>query len=349
MSTNFNSLRRSVLVVLALFALTAVATADGPAYDSFYVFGDSLADNGNIFIQTRALGLVPAVPPSESPNETYFLGRFSNGPVAFEYLWQRISGQPPGSPGALTPYLASPFAPATAALDFAFGGTGTDYFTQTPGGFYSPGLKGQIELFRFALRGRSPSPHALFALVTGANDYRDDPFNEPKEPEQVVRNISDAVRRLYELGARNIVVLNLPDLSLIPANRNPDGSPSEFWSALSSEHNRLLLKSLTKLARHLPGIKLVHVDTNADELFDLLPRDMDRMTPALDVLFPPDILNFPPEFRMSLCLFIDPGTCADVPTPPGFNVGSAFLFWDAVHPTTEAHRILADYIYSGLQ
>jgi phospholipase/lecithinase/hemolysin len=340
MATKFNSLKRSVIVVLALFALTAVATADGPAYDSFYVFGDSLADNGNIFIQTRAFGLEPAVPPSESPHQTYFLGRFSNGPVAFEYLWERISGQAPGSPGGLMPYLASPFG-RTAAVDFAFGGTGTDYFTQTPGGFYSPGLKGQIELFRFALRGRRPSRHALIALVTGANDYRDDPYNQPKEPEQVIANISDAVRRLYDLGARHIVVLNLPDLGQIPANRGPDGSPSEFWSALSSEHNRLLLEALTRLAPRLPGIKLVHVDTN--EVFGLLPSTMDRLMPALDVLFPPEYL--PPGFRMSLCLFINPATCADTPT---FDVGDHFLFWDAVHPATAAHRILAEHIYDGL-
>jgi phospholipase/lecithinase/hemolysin len=347
MKTTFGSLRpafakatarqATFCLTLAVIALTAVTAAEGTTYDSFYVFGDSLADNGNVFLETKALGMNPAVPPSESPHRTYFSGRFSNGPIAFEYLWGMLSGQPADSPGGLQPFLASPFAARTPAVSFAFAGTGTEYIDQTPGGFYAPGLKGQIELFRLALRGRRPSRHALFALATGANDYRIDPFNQPMEPEEVVGNLSDAVRRLYQLGARHIIVLNLPDLGRIPAN----SGMSEYWTELSNQHNRLLMESLTRLASRLPGIKLIHVDVN--QVFGLLPAEMDRTMPALDVFFPPEFL--PPGFRMSLCLFINPATCADVPT---FDTGARYLFWDAVHPTTEAYQVLAEHIYNGL-
>jgi phospholipase/lecithinase/hemolysin len=49
---------------------------------------------------------------------------------------------------------------------------------------------------------------------------------------------------------------------------------------------------------------------------------------------------------MSLGLFIDPATCADVPT---FQTNSQFLFWDVAHPTTDGHRVRGQYLYDELQ
>jgi hypothetical protein len=109
-------------------------------YNAFYTFGDSLADNGNDFIVTQALGFNPAVPPSTSPHRAYFNGRFSNGPVAFEYLWQRLTGRAPGSKDGLVPVLNFPFTARSKAINFAFGGSGTGFFDGTPGGFSIPGL-----------------------------------------------------------------------------------------------------------------------------------------------------------------------------------------------------------------
>ncbi len=99
----------------------------------------------------------PPVPPSTSPHRTYFEGRFSNGYVGFEYLWHRLTGHEPGSRLALKPFLAAPLIQQRAcAVDFAFGGTGTPYLDQTPGGFWSPGLKGQVELFGWRFLGENP-------------------------------------------------------------------------------------------------------------------------------------------------------------------------------------------------
>jgi phospholipase/lecithinase/hemolysin len=308
------------------------------AYDSFYAFGDSLADIGNVLITSQRLGADPAPPPSTSPHRTYYRGRFSNGPVAFEYLWQLVSGNPPESKGGLTPVMAAPMLGPSGAVNFAFGGTGTRYISQTPGGLYAPGLKGQVELFRTVLHRRTPSKRALYAIVTGSNDYRDDQFNQPMSPPEVVGNIVDAVQTLYQVGAREVMVLNMPDLGLLPGAGGP-GSPE---SELSAVHNMLLANALATLAAQRPLLRLTHVDIN--QVFALLPPGMDRSTPALDVMFPPETL--PPGFRMSLCLFIDPATCVDAPT---FNTNAAFLFWDVVHPTTDGHRVLGQYLYDELQ
>jgi phospholipase/lecithinase/hemolysin len=331
-------LRPLAAALLIVFSFTGPAAAQPRTYDSFYAFGDSLADIGNVLLRSQQLGIDPAPPPSISPHLTYNGGRFSNGPVAFEYLWELLSGQAPGSAGGLKAFLAAPILGPKGAVDFAFGGTGTPYVDQTPGGLYAPGLKGQVALFRLALRGRRPSTHALYAIVTGANDYRDDQFNQPMAPPDVVANIVDAVDTLYQLGARDVMVLNMPDLGLLPGGGGP-GSPE---SELSAFHNQLLANALTVLSAHRPKLRLIQIDIN--HVFALLPPGMDVTTPALDAMFPPESL--PPGFKMSLCLFIDPVTCADVPT---FETNSAFLFWDVVHPTTDAHRILGQYLYDTLQ
>src|SRR4026209_827911 len=92
------SLATSLLVVV-LFP--GAAAAQLRLYDSLYAFGDSLADNGHVLITSRLLGAAPAPPPSKTPRLADYKGRFSNGPVAFEYLWQFISGQAPHSAGGL--------------------------------------------------------------------------------------------------------------------------------------------------------------------------------------------------------------------------------------------------------
>ena len=56
-------------------------------------------------------------------------------------------------------------------MNFAFGGASTGLFNPAPGGMTVPGLKGPVSLFGLALGGRRPSPHALYTILAGANDY----------------------------------------------------------------------------------------------------------------------------------------------------------------------------------
>jgi phospholipase/lecithinase/hemolysin len=134
------------------------------------------------------------------------------------------------------------------------------------------------------------------------------------------------------------MVLNLPDLGLIPANIADPAAATQ----LSMLHNLLLKNALDQLAAQLPRLNLIQVD-----LFQLpsrLPPGMNFVVPALDFLFPPGP-PLPPGFFMSTCLFVDPATCADVPT---FNVPGTFVFWDVVHPTTVVHRALGEYLHERL-
>ena len=83
------------------FAMPPVLAAT-PQYEAFYVFGDSLSDTGNDYILTKLQKIDPTLPPSDTPHKTYYLGRFSNGPVATEYLWRQLHD---GAP--LTAFLSN--------------------------------------------------------------------------------------------------------------------------------------------------------------------------------------------------------------------------------------------------
>lgn len=336
--------------LLALVLAPAALFAQAGRYDSFYVFGDSLADTGNVWLTTRALRQQPALPPSESPNLTYFQGRFTNGPVAFEYLWHALSGHAPGTAGALVPYIASPVLGPKGAVNFAFGGTGTPILDQTPGGLYAPGLRGQVELFALGLRGRKPSKKALYAIVTGANDYSPTPYNTPIAPAEVVENISTAVRRLYSIGARDILLLSLPDIGLTP--QAIAAGTSAIGSQLTAEHNARLSEAVVQLQQRYGALKLRLVDAN--QVFASLRERIVTETgqplawafPALDALVP-----VPPTAPpTSACLFLTPTTCPDVPgvLADGTFPRPALLFWDVVHPTTDAHQALAVVLFEQL-
>lgn len=322
---------KSFAALLILVLLPSIASAQMPQFDSLYVFGDSLADTGNVLIQSEFLGAQPPVPP----RLTYDNGRFSNGFIGFEYLWNLL-GKPLEGPDALKPFLASPTIRGAAAINFAYGGTGTAYVDQTPGGMWAPGLKGQVELFRFALRGKKPSDRALYAIATGANDYRVDAFNVPMAPEQVVRNIEEAIVSLYRLGARNVIVLDLPDLGKLPF-----ADPAA--SGVTIAHNSLLYPMLANLQARLPRLHLIPIrlQTPFDELVDLM-GPIGSAIPALMALFD----GLPPP-GMALCLFVNPASCQDASAM--FNVPMGFLFWDVVHPTTEAYRHLGAYMHTQLE
>jgi phospholipase/lecithinase/hemolysin len=326
-----------VFVLSALIVATAwpLSAKKYVPYDSFYVFGDSLADTGNIQIATGHV-LSVAVPPSKSPHRAYYEGRFSNGPVAVEYLWELLIQHQSNPKHGVRPSLDAPGLAHHAAVNFAFGGSGTGFTTVTPDGSPVPGVRGQVETFRLTLNGRVPSRRALYTIVSGANDYL---RAQPLSPMEVVGNISDAIQTLYGLGAREIVVLNLPDLGRIPLTARSVQSSS--LSLLSAFHNDLLAGTVHGLASHLPDVDLTLIDVN--DVLRNLPVGMNTSIPAMDALLPPA----PDQMPASFCLFVgQPGsTCPNVPT---FEVGQHFLFWDAEHPTTSVHRLLGEHIYRKL-
>jgi phospholipase/lecithinase/hemolysin len=306
------------------------ALAAPPQYEAFYVFGDSLSDTGNDYILTKLQKLDPPLPPSDSPHKTYYLGRFSNGPVATEYLWRELRDG-----AALTPFLSNPSMSSPGGVNFAFGGSTSGYLNQMPGGLFVPGVLGQIELYRKALKGKQPKSKALYAVWTGANDYL---MGRTDQPGEVVANIVKAIQTLYSLGARDFLIPNLPDLGLTPMVQMT-GNGAEFL-ALTQSHNALLTQALNQLRPKMRGIRIFHVD-----LFTLsqsLLSDTEKVA-----IVPPALEFLAPGTGATECFVVDPSTCPEVNVtaelPPPH-----FAFWDMMHPTTFIHKLYGDAMRESL-
>ncbi|MEH1840638.1 MAG: SGNH/GDSL hydrolase family protein [Nostoc sp.] len=248
-----------------------------------YVFGDSLSDTGMVF---RATGeMYP-------PNPTYFQGRYSNGRVWIEYLAESL-------------HLSS-----KQTHNFAYGGATTGSVSNS----YVPSLLNQVQTF--TQTHRHPNPDALYVLWAGANDYLQG-VNNATIP---VKNVTTAINSLIDVGAKKILVANLPDLGQLPATRNSTNSVN--LSTLTQAHNQGLRRSLKILNQQHSDLEIVQLDINA------LYRD---------AIANPAAFNF--TNVSSPCLSGD-RTCSNP---------DLFLFWDGIHPTTAAHRIIGETAFSTIQ
>jgi phospholipase/lecithinase/hemolysin len=324
------SLCRRTFLVLFAASVTAAAHAAPPGYAAMYVFGDSLSDTGNDLAATTNR-MVPAIPPSVSPYATYWQGRFSNGPVAVEYLWQMVARK---GTAEVTPVLATTDLDKKSAVNFAFGGAGTglENLTPKPNQFLVPGLLGQVGIYKTAMSGKKPHPGSLYVVWAGANDYL---AELPVPPEVVVGNIAASIKALHAMGARDFLVPNLPDLGITPLVKARQ--QSALFTQLTKTHNEMLATALNGLSG-LPGIKIKRLDVFALGQTLVNSGSVNADVPALVVVSPdPTVVD---------CLFRDPSSCKDVPLnkpiPP-------FLYWDVLHPTTQVHGIIGSAMYNALQ
>ncbi len=167
-----------------------------------------------------------------------------------------------------------------------------------------PGLGGQVQ--NFVNANQKLDPNGLYVVWAGANDY----LYGATSPTIVLENLSQAVAAIANKGAKKILVANLPDLGKLPATRNNPNAGA--LSSLTKTHNSGLSNTLNQLSQKLqPDTAIVQLDAYA------LYREAIE-TPA----------KFGFTNVTSACL---EGSCSQP---------DRFLFWDGIHPTTAAHRIL---------
>ncbi len=202
--TNLRNRLLSALLVAGFIAATAAAQQPAPrSYSSYFFFGDSLTDNGNLFAA------------SGSPPPPYFQGRVSNGPTYAEYL----------RPG-LAPTLTAA-ASVKTNLNFAFAGA-----TATPGVTSPPNVGMQLGLYQ--LRGITAGANDMFVLLAGANDLLNTvavPATQNVTALTAMGNtaaqaVSGHVQSLLGLGAKNTFVVNLPNIANTPRFLTGSGAPA---------------------------------------------------------------------------------------------------------------------------
>jgi phospholipase/lecithinase/hemolysin len=173
---------------------------------------------------------------------------------------------------------------------------------------------------------RRTSSNTLITLEIGGNDVRDALFaaaaNQDPAPyiENAIKSVGDTLYALYMHGARQFLVLNVPDLGKTPAVRMIPGA-SGSASLLTNIFNENLLTVLRSINK-LPGstVKVLNIKGKLDDVIQ--HADDYGFTNATEACIKPNQAPFQCD------------------NPDGF------VFWDGIHPTEAMHEIVAQQAMS---
>ena len=267
------------------------------------VFGDSLSDNGNLYEYMKHQ--LPPTPP-------YYQGRFSNGPVWIENL--------------ISSYF--PENPSTHLLDYAFGGAGVSEEGEDDVLFT---LRREVSSYLLAHHDKA-SEDSLFVVWIGSNNYLGFPENVEQTLHDVHTGILHSLQRLVEKGAKHFLIVNIPNLGRTPAAIEFESV--DIMTHFSEEHNKLLSKAVDNFRLEYPDVEWLYYDMN--KAFE-------------------EVMQHPEDYGFTNIL----GTCVNsvvddiskssvlkmvASAKPKLNqdVCNGYLFFDLVHPTALAHKILGE-------
>ena len=302
--------RTKLLVSALALALAGSSVAQAQSFSDVVVFGDSLSDAGNVgFVDGN-----PATLPGSS---------FTTNP---DSVYAEIVAQAFGYSGTYS---------LAGGSNYAFGGacaranSGSFTCVNSPGSF---SLTTQMGGY-LAAHGGHADPNALYMMWGGANDI----FTAATNPATAQQNTGIAaatmvglIGTLQNAGANTIVVFNLPDLGLTPANFGTANQASA--SALSFVYNQTFNAGLANLG---DGI----VPINVYGLINEIVAD-------------PSLYGFS-NVTGTACvggssLACGPTGDAHYPFHYASGANTSYLFADGVHPTGAAHAMLANVILSTL-
>lgn len=252
--------------------------------DRLVIFGDSLSDSdGRMF--EKSLHILPSY-------NQYYEGRFTNG-----FVWGE--------------YLSSPAFLNKKMINFAEGGsTSASYSPFNLRSNFLSNLDSQIKNYQ-------PSSKDLAIFFAGANDYISLHKNNILK---VVENQIDDVEKLLTNGARNVLVMGLPDISLTPESER-SGNKREYKD-ISIAHNFLLQKNIDELKEKYPEAKIFFFDTSvALNKIITIAREIGYDTTHSYTTH--GYIHMPME------------------TDPALNISPEYIYNDGVHPTQEIHHTFA--------
>lgn len=267
------------------------------------VFGDSLSDNGNFYEHEQHR--LPLSPP-------YYQGRFTNGPVWIENLVAFYF--PENSSDHLLDYA---FAAAAVVED------DEDLFFT---------LNSEVDRYLLEHHNQADAQN-LYVMWVGANNY----LGLPDDYETVVHEVNDGIKknieRLVAKGAQHFLILNLPNLGHIPEAREPEVAKE---MARSSKRNNVILnETLEALKIEHPAVEWLFFDVEAamDEMLENPARN--GFLNVKETCWQ-SALDEEPSSKLVLNI------AATIKLDSKQKACDGFLFFDTVHPTGLAHRILAE-------
>ena len=308
--TTIASERTAAVATLAAVALVAFGPASAEPKTEMIVFGDSLSDNGNFFALNG--GVYPPAP-------FYSAGRFSDGPVWWQYLAVDLG-----------------ISSTNLAVAGAFTGDRNESdgaFTGDPVNEQYPGLADQVDGY-LSSRPDGINPEALYVVWAGPNDLIEHlglfiatgnpAFIDPVGP---ATNLATAIADLAAAGARYFMVPSMPNLSVVPRVQKFPPVLQAQVEGLSALYKGVIDATVATTADQL-GVTLIAVDS-----FALLsgvtadPAAFGFSEVTMECLHRPDVLN---PYTWTPCV------------APGSEAPEGWFFWDDLHPTTQGHRLIGE-------
>ena len=337
-------LAAGIAISSSLIPLDAKAASfSGSPFSGLNIFGDSTVDTGNLFNLTSSFASlgVPALPPSPP-----YAQKSSNGPIWIEIVQDALGLSPTLITDFLTDLARDPDTPPpTQGINFAFTGSlSSDIHVADdnipPLAPLLPGFQEQIETFTALSAAIPTDPEALYVVSVGGNDYNE-AFFAPESlrgltldelPNAVTDNIVDGLKQLNNLGAQNFFVFNQPPLGETPFADFLDAQAQQDISSLLNQltdtHNILLSEKLSAFGQSQPDVNIIPFNFNA-LLLDIIDKPQSF---GLKNVTESCLINFRPGIQFD-------GVC-DNPED--------FFFWDDVHPTEAAHKIIGKSALNAL-
>ncbi|CAD5168138.1 unnamed protein product [Musa acuminata subsp. malaccensis] len=336
-------------VVVVIVAVLASLSSPSEAR-AFFVFGDSLVDNGNNnFLATTARADSPPYgidTPSQQPT-----GRFSNGLNIPDILSEHLGAEP------TLPYLSPDLQGERLLVGANFASAGIGILNDTGIQFINIiRINRQLQHFEEyqerlrAMIGQSQAQklvnQALFLITLGGNDFvnnyylipfsvRSRQFSLPDYVDYILFEYKKILTRLHEMGGRRALVTGTGPLGCVPAElalRSLDGECDPELQRAASLFNSQLFQVLQELNTQFGAD--VFISANAFRMH-------------MNYVTNPEAFGFTtsriaccgqgPYNGLGLCT-VASNLCED---------RSKYAFWDAFHPSEKACRIVVSHFMDG--
>ncbi|KAJ3046152.1 hypothetical protein HK097_001005, partial [Rhizophlyctis rosea] len=268
------------------------------------VFGDSLSDAGNGTYKLTN-GARPTSPP-------YYQGRWSNGPVWPEYAAQAMG----------VPLEVYAYGGATTDNTFVAGSVPLEDGRNLT----IPSVTDQIDTY-LQTSPTNPS-QTLYIIWAGPNNFfaalssRDASVLTSDFRTRLAQTLRTSAQKLLSAGAQNIVIFTLPPIESTPAGQNLTETASQAATLVLLDTNTEI-KNLTTVQ----GVKVYDVY----ETFTGVTAQPAKF----------GITNGNEACLINHGDFEEAGNMNTRATPRYCSNPDGYVFWDDVHPTTAAHRVLA--------
>lgn len=320
------------LITLAIAFCAGAALADGR---SLAIFGDSLSDTGNKFAVTGMLTTRPFDTLDENGIPTYpyalSLGRFSNGRVWVEHVADGLNARRSARPA---------LRDRRSGNNYAYGGARA--FPDNDN-FHLPD---QVAEYLTDV-GWHVDPETLHVIFIGGNDIvaalealGPDPI-APDIPAAINRvglaggAIAQAVDALAQAGARRFLIMNVPNVGLVPGL--PDGA-RDVATCFAVLLNQGAVPPQCGPIPPIPySIAGVVGGLTANPEIEVTAIDV--FTFISGVAAYPEMIGLSNSTDMCLSANEWPYLC---------RWPRDYLFWDGIHPTRKVHRNMGNLVLAEL-